>query len=375
MVGSRRSGAPLFEWGKTMTDKVEFSPAARFLLVAGAFVLVVAGLHAAASLITPFLLAGFIAIIAAPTMLYFVRRGTPAWLALLAASAVMIAVGGLIVALVSGSLNAFMTQLPEYQMRLKELTRELVTWLQEVGIEVPHAALADHLDTGKAMEMAGVLLGGLGDMLTNAFLIVVTVIFILLEASNLPAKLKAGLRTPASSLPRLRSVLDNINRYMVLKTLMSLLTSGLIWGWLWYVGLDFAPLWALVAFLFNYVPTIGSIIAAIPAVLLALVQPDVQSALWIALGYLVVNVAVGAIIEPRFMGQGLGLSTLVVFVSLVFWGWVLGPVGMFLSVPLTMVLKIALDANPQTRPIAIMLGPETKAFPEPARREEEPPVA
>lgn len=169
--------------------------------------------------------------------------------------------------------------------------------------------------------------------------------------------MKAGLRAPDSSLARLRSVLDNINRYMVLKTLMSLLTGGLIWGWLWYLGLDFAPLWALVAFLFNYVPTIGSIIAAIPAVLLALVQLDVQSALWIAFGYLVVNAVVGAMIEPRFMGQGLGLSTLVVFVSLVFWGWVLGPVGMFLSVPLTMVLKIALDANPQTRPIAIMLGP------------------
>jgi len=353
-----------------VTDEVEFSPAARFLLVSGALVLVVTGLHAAASLITPFLLAGFIAIIAAPTMFYFVHRGTPTWLVLLAASAVMIAIGGLIVALVSGSLNAFMAQLPEYQLRLKELTQELVTWLNGVGIEIPRAALTDYLDTGKAMQMAGVLLGGLGDMLTNAFLIVLTVIFILLEASNLPAKLKAGLRAPDASLARLRSVLDNINRYMVLKTLMSLLTGGLIWGWLSYLGLDFAPLWALVAFLFNYVPTIGSIIAAIPAVLLALVQLDVQSALWIALGYLAVNAVVGTMIEPRFMGQGLGLSTLVVFVSLVFWGWVLGPVGMFLSVPLTMALKIALDANPQTRPIAVMLGPEIKPPAEPVRSKE-----
>lgn len=237
---------------------------------------------------------------------------------------------------------------------------------------MPRAALTDYLDTGKAMQMAGVLLGGLGGMLTNAFLIVLTVIFILLEASNLPAKLKAGLQAPDASLARLRSVLDNINRYMVLKTLMSLLTGGLIWDWL-RMGLDFSPLWALVTFLFNYVPTIGSIIAAIPAVLLALVQLDVQSALWIALGYLVVNAVVGTVIGPRFMGQGLGLSTPVVFVSLVFWGWVLGPVGIFLSVPLTMVLKIALDANPQTRPLAIMLGPEIKAPAEPARSKEERP--
>ncbi len=358
-----------------MTAKVEFSPAARFLLVAGAFVLVVAGLQSAASLITPFLLAGFTAVIAAPTMFYFVHRGTPAWLASLAVSAVMIAIGGLIVALVSGSLHAFMAQLPEYQIRLKELTQELVTWLKDMGVEVPRATLTDYLDTDKAMQVAGVLLGGVGDMLTNAFLIVLTVIFILLEASNLPAKLNAGLRAPDPSLARLRSVLDNINRYMVLKTLMSLLTGGLIWGWLWYLGLDFAPLWALVAFLFNYVPTIGSIIAAIPVVLLALVQLDVQSALWVALGYLAVNTVVGTMIEPRFMGQGLGLSTLVVFVSLVFWGWVLGPIGMFLSVPLTMALRITLDANPQTRPIAIMLGPEIKVPAEPTRRKEERPAA
>jgi predicted PurR-regulated permease PerM len=116
----------------------------------------------------------------------------------------------------------------------------------------------------------------------------------------------------------------------------------------------------LIAFLLNFVPTIGSILAAIPAVLLALVQIDLQSALLVALGYLVVNTLVGSILEPKIMGYGLGLSTLVVFVSLVFWGWVLGPVGMFLSVPLTMSLKIALDTNPQTRPIAIMLGPEIR---------------
>lgn len=338
--------------------RVEFSSAGKFLLISGAFVLVVAGLHAAASLVAPFLLAGFIAIIATPTMFYFVHRGTPAWLALLVASTIMIAIGGFIVVLVSGSLNAFMTNLPEYQMKLKGLTLELIAWLQGVGIEMPRAAITEYLDAGKAMEMAGVLLNGLGDMLTSAFLIVLTVIFILLEASSLPAKLKVGLRTPETSIERLRDILHNINRYMLLKTITSLVTGGLIWLWLWYLGLDFAPLWALVAFLFNYVPTIGSIIAAIPAVLLALVQLDLQSALWVALGYLAVNMIVGSIIEPRFMGKGLGLSPLVVFISLVFWGWVLGPVGMFLSVPLTMILKITLDANPQTHPIAVMLGPE-----------------
>ena len=117
-------------------------------------------------------------------------------------------------------------------------------------------------------------------------------------------------------------------------------------------------LWGTLAFLLNYVPNIGSIIAAIPALLLALVQLGPGAVLWSAIGYLVVNNLVGNVIEPRFMGRGLGLSTLVVFLSLVFWGWVLGPVGMFLSVPLTMTLKIALDSSEETRWIAILLGPE-----------------
>ena len=121
------------------------------------------------------------------------------------------------------------------------------------------------------------------------------------------------------------------------------------------LGVDFAILWGLVAFLLNYVPIIGSIIAAIPAILLALIQLGVAPALLTCLGYVVVNVIFGSILEPRFMGRGLGLSTLVVFLSLVFWGWILGPVGMILSVPLTMIVKIALESSDDTHWIAVML--------------------
>ena len=125
-------------------------------------------------------------------------------------------------------------------------------------------------------------------------------------------------------------------------------------------GVDYPMLRGLLAFLPSYVPNIGSIIAAVPAVLFVAVQLGPGAALWSAAGYLVVNVVVDSIIEPRFMGRGLGLSALVVFLSLVFWGWVLGPVGMFLSVPLTMMIKIALDSRPDTHWIAVLLGPEVR---------------
>jgi predicted PurR-regulated permease PerM len=125
---------------------------------------------------------------------------------------------------------------------------------------------------------------------------------------------------------------------------------------LFFLGLDYAPLWGLLAFLFNYIPNVGSIIAAVPAVLLAVVQLDLGHALLVAALYLIVNVIMGNAVEPRLMGQKLGLSALVIFISLVFWGWVLGPVGMLLSVPLTMVVKIALEVNESTRWLAILLS-------------------
>jgi predicted PurR-regulated permease PerM len=122
------------------------------------------------------------------------------------------------------------------------------------------------------------------------------------------------------------------------------------------IGLDFALLWGMLAFLLNYVPTIGSIIAAVPAVLLALVQLGVGEATATAIGYVAINVVFGVILEPRWMGYGVGISPLVVFTGLIFWGWVFGPVGMLLSVPLTMTLKLALESDNRTRWIAILLG-------------------
>ena len=137
---------------------------------------------------------------------------------------------------------------------------------------------------------------------------------------------------------------------------MSLLTGTIILVWLWILGVDYFVLWGMLAFLLNFVPTLGSIIAAIPAVLLAVVQLGVGDAVLVGVGFLAVNLGVGNILEPRVMGRGLDLSTLVVFLSLVFWGWVLGPVGMLLSIPLTITVKIALESVDETRWIGVLLS-------------------
>jgi predicted PurR-regulated permease PerM len=154
---------------------------------------------------------------------------------------------------------------------------------------------------------------------------------------------------------------------MVIKTLISLATGLLIGIWLTVLGVDFPILWGFLAFLLNFVPSIGSSVAAIPAVLLAFIQLGMGRALMAAAGYMAVNFILDNIIETKLMGKKLGLSTLVVFLSLIFWGSLLGPVGMVLCIPLTMTLKFACQNYKDTQWIAVLLGPEAAA-------ESDPPV-
>jgi predicted PurR-regulated permease PerM len=340
-----------------MEDKHKLlNPAVRFLLSLAAFVVIVAGMRAADALLVPFLLSLFIAVIAAAPLFYLKQKGVPGGLAMLIVIALIVIIGLLIGWMIGGSLNDFTANLPKYQERLSGQSVKLVEWLGGFGLQLDQQAIMTIIDPGKAMAMAGQVIKGLGNVLAQAVLILITVIFMLMEASAFQNKLHAIADDPEASVERIDAITSSIKRYMTIKTSTSLLTGVLISLWLWILGVDYPVLWGVVAFLFNYVPNIGSIIAAVPAVLLALVQADPSTALWTMFGYLVVNNLVGNMIEPRFMGSGLGLSPLVVFISLVFWGWVLGPVGMFLSVPLTMTLKIFLDSYEASRRIGLLLG-------------------
>jgi predicted PurR-regulated permease PerM len=314
-------------------------------------------MRAAGSILVPFLLSLFIAIICAPSLFWMERKGVPMVVAVLSIIVGIIGLGLLLTVVVGTSVTDFSRTLPFYQERLSTKTAGLISFLQGLGLDVSKELITDYFDPGKLMKVAGDTLTGLSGLLSNILFIMLTVIFILLEASGFPQKLRAAVKDPEESLGRLSTFTESVNRYLAIKTFTSLMTGVLIWIWLWILGVNYALLWGLLAFLFNYVPNIGSFIAAIPAILMAFIQLDARAGLLASLGYIAVNVAVGSVIEPRFMGRGLGLSTLVVFLSLVFWGWVLGPVGMVLSVPLTMIVKIALESSEETRWVAVILGP------------------
>jgi len=326
------------------------------LVTTAAFVIIVAGMRAAEKILVPFLLSTFLAIICAPPLFWLRRKHVPTAIALLIVIAGIMGIGFLMGTLVGASVKDFSATLPVYQERLQEETKALLAWFETIGIGISDQALLEYFDPGAAMRLVARTLTRLGGVLTNAFFIVLTVIFILLEASSFPDKLRAIMGPNSPTLVNFDRITDDVKRYMARKTLVSLATGICIAVWLAILGVDYPLLWGLLAFFLNFVPNIGSIIAAIPAVLLAFVQLGVSSALLAALGFLVVNVMIGNVIEPRFMGRGLGLSTLIVFLSLVFWGWVLGPVGMLLSVPLTLAVKIAMESNEDTRWMAILLG-------------------
>lgn len=333
------------------------SAGSRILVTLAAFVIVVAGIKSANTIVINFLLSGFFAIILAPAFIFLRERGVPPWLSLLIILVVLILLQLGLATVVARSVAEFSQSLPQYQDRLRAMTDQLFQWLGQWGVTVPSHVVHRYLDPSVSFRVAANILGGMGSVFSNMFLIILTVIFMLFEGASFRRKMTSAFGHD-KHMAGMERFLDNVKRYMVIKTMLSLLTGVGVYIWLKIVGVDFPLLWGLVAFLLNFVPNVGSIIAAVPAVLLALIENGPINALIVTLGYLVINTLVGNFLEPRYLGRGLGLSTLVVFLSLVFWGWVLGPVGMLLSVPLTMLLKIAFEANEDTRWLSVLLGPD-----------------
>ena len=327
------------------------------LLTVAALFIILAGMREAQEILLPFLIAVFLAVVSSPAVFWMTAKRVPRALAVLLVVAAMVGVGTGLAALIGTSVNSFSRNIPIYQSRLQEEISALLAWLDGWGVDLSFDVLLDYVDPGAAMGLASNLLTGLGGVFTNAFLILLTVVFILLEVSSFPGKLRVATSEAKLVFPHFTKFTDSVKGYLAIKTAVSLVLGVLVTLWVWVMGVDFPLLWGLLAFLLNYIPNIGSIIAAVPAVLLAFMQFGFGTAMIVTIGYLVLNVVLGNIIEPRFMGRGLGLSTLVVFLSLIFWGWLWGTVGMLLSVPLTMTVKIALESNERTRWLAVLLGP------------------
>lgn len=328
----------------------------KVLMVTAAIFIILAGIKTAANILVPFLLSVFIAIICNPLVAKASKYKIPNAISVLLVIVIFVTIALSLAGLVGNSLTELSQLLPEYRLQLEEQFVWITEKLANYNIQISAAVLIEYFDPAAAMSLAADMLTGLGGVMANLFLIIMTVVFMLFEASSIPQKLHLALDDPQMRMQQIDRFLSSVNHYIAIKTAVSIATGICVSLMLWAMGLDFFLLWGVLAFLLNYIPNIGSIIAAVPAMSLAVLQLGPGSAGFIGLGYLVINTVMGNAIEPRYLGRGLGLSTLVVFLSLIFWGWLLGTVGMLLSVPLTMIVKIGLESSSEGRWLAVLLS-------------------
>ena len=341
-----------------MREIVKPEVGSRLLLPLACLIVLIAGLRAAEPVVVPFLLSVFLAMLGFPLLMWLRRLGVPQSISIIVVVLGLVVVLVGVGAIVGGSVNAFTQALPQYQERLTLLLLSGEEQLASWGVNVSFSTVVgDLINPGQILQLAGGLLSRLAGIVSSFLLVFLTTVFMLTEATGFPAKIRAAWGDAGSRMLQFSSVMTPVHRYLIIKTAISLFTGTVLGTWVWALGVDFPLLWGLLAFLLNYVPNIGSIMAAVPPILVGLIQPGggFGLALTVAIGYVALNLVVGNVAEPRMMGSRLGLSTLVVFMSLVFWGWVWGGVGMLLSVPLTMVVKILMQNNDELRWIAILL--------------------
>lgn len=348
------------------------SPGLRFLLSAACLVIVVAGLRGAAAILVPFALALFVAVASLPVLNLLRRRGVPTGAAILFVVLLDAAALFLFGWLVSVASLEIRDQLPLYVVRLQILEDSFASWSAGRGLPVGVSPIGDMLDLAPE-RIIGIGLGilrGATDLLTTIFLVTLIFIFILFEASSFPRKLHAIIGE-RGDLARSGKIVREIQHYLGIKTLISMATGLTLGVVTWGLGLDFPLLWGLLAFILNFIPNVGSIIAALPAILVALLQLGPGMALLVTAVYIGVNALFGNFLEPMLVGRQLGISTLVVVLSLLFWGWLWGPIGMFLSVPLTMAVKIGLENSHEFRWVASLMNAEAPTGPDEVLEAEE----
>jgi len=324
---------------------------------------VMAGLRAGEAFFLPLLMALFLSILCMPPLRWMRRLGLPEWVA------VTLVVGGAALAVlavavvVGGTIQSFYEELPTYRARLDGIVQGVLSWLQSKGVDISAEDLSAKINTGAILDLTGSTAASIVSAFSNVVLVLLLMAFMLFELSGGQRRLRRALGNPDADLGYLSRGAAEVQRYLAVKSAMSLLNACVAIGVCVAFDVDFPLLWGLFAFLFNFVPNIGSVLAGIPPVLLALVQHGPARAALVASVYVLLDVLSGNVLEPKILGKRLGLSPLVVMLSLVFWGWMWGPVGMLLSVPITSVVKIMLEHSEDLRWVAVLLGSDDDRAP------------
>jgi len=348
------------DWGRKSSQMV---------ITLACLMVVLAGMKAAAGILVPMACAFFLAVLSFPLLAWQVKHRIPGPVALITTMLVNLGVVAVLATLAVRLLISFNRDLPRYLRGLESYMNEFAGWLETNGIEGAAGIIGSLFDWNKVIgyatsqdvmssigSLVGSTFGTVASVLAGLIMVLILMMFVLMEAQGTTSRLHSVQVAGGPDFSGLLRSASDIQKYLGVKTLISALTGILAGVWCYFLDLQYPLLWAILAFLFNYIPAVGSTAASIPAIVEALVQHGTGGAIGVAIGYILVNFCLDNFVQPTLLGNRFGISPLVVVLSVIFWGWLWGPIGMFLAVPLTMVFKVLLDNNEEFRWISVAMA-------------------
>jgi predicted PurR-regulated permease PerM len=312
-------------------------------------------LHLGQPIVIPILMATLIAI-SLSKILDLTERGIPNWaavsLAVLAAVAVVMTLGFL----TTRAATDFALAFGQYHGDFDRLQFETASWLWSQGLGIPATAVEqfDPNELVRGLTVPGLTLAL--SVVSSGSLVLLITVFVVVESGSIAQKLRGTDRLGRLDVHALKAAASDVQRYLLIKTVTSAATGFLVAGLTSVVGLGHSLLFGLIAFILNYIPSVGSILASIPAIALCLLTLGWLPALGLAAGYFMINLLIGIVIEPRWAGHATDLSPSVVVLSMVFWGFVLGPIGALVSVPLTIIVRMTAAQSKEWTWLAMLLS-------------------
>ncbi len=317
----------------------------RFWIITTGVIVAFVAMKQAGHIVNMILLAAMLTVVSLAPLNWLKKKGVNKTLANIIVILSVVAVLGLIGLIIGSSISSFSERMPVYYAKFQELLNGIIRSFVDTGLIDKQSGLLKSLASEKLLPMAAPIATGFGTVVSSAVLVFMFFIFMVLESEQFAKKI---LYISSKSSGNAAKVVKQLRNYFGIKTLTSLATGFVISISLYFIGVEFFIFWGFLAFVLNFIPSIGSLIAAIPAVLIAFIMYGTVAGIETVIVYLVFNTIIGNVIEPQLMGKNIGISPLVVFFSMIFFGFLLGPVGMLIATPLTILVKIIFDSREVT---------------------------
>ena len=355
-----------------MNTRTPILPLVLTVVTLAAIFIVLLAMRVANAILAPILLAFVLAITTTPLLDWFIKKGAPSWLALiLTILLIVIFILGL-VWLVGNSVQNFSESISNYQQRFTEIERALGGLLAKLGVDVNNLGADQQTSPQGLLQLAASFVAGIVSGLSNFGLIILTTVFFLVEALVMPRKVQSIAQASDAGVQRILLLFQELRQYMAINAGAGLLAAAVNVILLTIMGIQFAVLWGIFSFFLSFVPNVGFIISVIPPALMALLQYGPREMLIVIVAYIVINFLSDNVIKPRFIEKGVNISVLQSFLALILWGWVLGPIGAILAVPMAIIVQAIFNSRPETRWLGYIMGSGSEPFNPEAEPDQDP---